>query len=348
MKRSASCITILLVAAATLLSGCASSYLHTKHAGGPRDTTNRSWSLNEDGSWSSAQPWEFMGVEGQLIETPHWEIYTTIDNERFVGFLPEFYEAALERYRSALGELPPPPHAMATYLFGDRRQWKNKTRMMLPELASSFEGLGRGGFTADGVAVLYDIDNSMWDRDTLALSAHEGWHQYAQTTFQQQLPPWLDEGIATMMEGFRIRRSTFDFSVDANRERSYRLRSAKRSGTLIPLRDLLDGDPHVFLGQGKSDLLTYYAQVWALARYLTEAEDARYLPALQNVLMLAIEGDLFRQLLRSDAAARRDDPSDSATGVVFIEAFFNDDFDEFAAGYDTWVDELTSRRMRWR
>jgi hypothetical protein len=150
------------------------------------------------------------------------------------------------------------------------------------------------------------------------------------------------------MEGFRIRRSTFDFSVDANRERSYRLRSAKRGGTLISLRDLLDGDPHVFLGQGKSDLLTYYAQVWALARYLSEAEDARYLPALQNVLMLAIEGDMFRQLLRSDAAARREDLSDSATGVVFIEAFFNDDFDEFAAGYDAWVDELTSRRMRWR
>ena len=111
MKRSSVRIMMLLLAAAGV--GCESTYLHTKHAGGPRDTTNRSWSLNEDGRWSSVQPWEFMGVQGKLIETPHWEIYTTIDNERFLGFLPEFYEAALERYRSALGELPPPPHAMA-------------------------------------------------------------------------------------------------------------------------------------------------------------------------------------------------------------------------------------------
>ena len=64
--------------------------------------------------------------------------------------------------------------------------------------------------------------------------------------------------------------------------------------------------------------------------------------------MLAIEGDLFRQLLRSEAAARRPDPSDSATGIVFIEAFFNDDFEEFAAGYEAWIEELASRRMRWR
>tara|TARA_B100001059_G_scaffold234566_1_gene277496 strand:- start:1961 stop:2995 length:1035 start_codon:yes stop_codon:yes gene_type:complete len=343
MKSAAPLLTILL----TMLCGCASPYLHTKHVGGPRDTESKSWSLNEDGNWSSTREWNFMGVDGKLIETPNWEIYTTIENQRFIDFLPEFYEAALERYRTAFGPLPPPPNAMATYLFGDRRQWKNKTRMMLPELASSFEGLGRGGFTANGIAVLYDIDNSMWNRDTLSLSSHEGWHQYAQTTFQQQLPPWLDEGIATMMEGFRIRQGTFDFNTASNRERSYRLRTARRGGTLIPLRTLLDGDPHVFLEQGKSDLLTYYAQVWALARYLSEADDGKYLPALQDVLMLAVEGDLFRQLLRSDAAKRREDPSSSATGIVFVEAFFNDDFEEFEAGYETWIEELTSRRS-WR
>ena len=203
------------------LAGCAEPYSHTMHTDGPSsEPMNRSWSMSEEGTWSSVQPWKFMGVKGQLIETPNWEIYTTIDNERFLEFLPNFYEAALEHYRTVFGELPPPPHPMATYLFGDRRQWKNKTRMMLPELASSFEGLGRGGFTADGVAVLYDIDNSMWDRDTLALSAHEGWHQYAQTTFQQQLPPWLDEGIATIFEGFRFRRGELYFSPSLNRERS--------------------------------------------------------------------------------------------------------------------------------
>ncbi len=338
-----------LMLLAFLLTGCAQTYVHTKHTDGVRsEPANRSWSMSEEGNWSSLQPWTFMGVEGTLVETPNWEIYTTIDNERFVNFLPDFYEAALEHYRTAFGELPAPPRPMETYLFGDRRQWKNKTRMMLPELASSFEGLGRGGFTADGVAVLYDIDNSMWDRDTLALSSHEGWHQYAQTTFEQQLPPWLDEGIATLMEGFRVRRGRITFSMDSNRERSYRLRIARRSNAMIPLRELLDGDPHVFLEQGKSDLLTYYAQVWALARFIAEGEDGRYLPALQNVLNLALDGDLYRRLLQSDAAARSSAPSKDTTGVVFIEAFFNENFDEFAAGFEAWVEQLASRRMWWR
>ena len=136
--------------------------------------------------------------------------------------------------------------------------------------------------------------------------------------------------------------------MNSNRERSYRLRVAWRSGAMIPLRELLDGDPHVFLEQGKSDLLTYYAQVWALARYIAEGEDGRYLPGLQKVLQLALDGNLFRQLLQSDAAARRSDPSDSATGVVFIEAFFNENFDEFAAGFEAWAEQLASRRTWWR
>ena len=56
--------------------------------------------------------------------------------------------------------------------------------MILPDKASSFEGLGRGGFTTNGIAVLYDIDGYGWHHDTLALGAHEGWHQYVQTTFK--------------------------------------------------------------------------------------------------------------------------------------------------------------------
>lgn len=344
MARSISSLSVipLGLVLAGLAASCGQQHLHSKHESNS-SLGSRTWSVEEDGSWSSRQEWDFMGVEGNLLETPNWEIYTTVENERMLELLPRFYEAALDRYMTSFGELPPPPHSMATYLFGDRRQWKNKTRMMLPELASSFEGLGRGGFTINGVAVLYDIDDHMWDRDTLALAAHEGWHQYAQTTFQQQLPPWLDEGLATTMEGFRIRRGTLVFTADSNRERLYRLREATRNNSLIPLNELLEGDPHEFLAQGKSKLLTYYAQVWAMARFLSEGENERYLPSLQMVLILAVEGDLYRQLLRSDTSGRQSLTPGEVTGRMLVEAFFNDDFEAFTASYDAYVLELTKR-----
>ncbi|MCH2147992.1 MAG: DUF1570 domain-containing protein [Phycisphaerales bacterium] len=299
---------------------------------------------DEDGRSIATEPWLFNGVQGQRIETPNFEIYTTLENERLRSFLPRFYEASLDQYMTVFGELPPPPNPLTSFIFGDRRQWMNKTRMMLPEMSGSFETLGRGGYTYNAIAVLYDIDKYQWDQDTLRLAAHEGWHQYAQTTFEHQLPPWLDEAIATIFEGFRFRRGELRFSPDLNRERRYRLREAVRTDTLIPLQDIIESDPHEALAEGKSSLLTYYAQVWALARYLNEGEDGKYQAALRHVLLLAAQGDLYRQLLRHAAGDGRPATRDTMAGRRLIEIFFNEDFDAFSAGYDAWIQQLVRTR----
>ena len=112
------------------------------------------------------EPWTFFGIDGRHVTTPHFEIYTTIDDSRLTTRLPMFYEAALAHYTTAFGELPLPSCRLVSYLFGDRRQWQNQTRIMLPEQAATFEGLGRGGFTTGGTAVLYDIDRNGRTRDT--------------------------------------------------------------------------------------------------------------------------------------------------------------------------------------
>jgi hypothetical protein len=57
----------------------------------------------------------------------------------------------------------------------------------------------RGGFAASGRAILYDIG----PRDTFAIAAHEGWHQYTQKSFRAPLTVSFEEGLATYMEGFR-------------------------------------------------------------------------------------------------------------------------------------------------
>ena len=62
----------------------------------------------------------------------------------------------------------------------------DKTREILPQQASSFRNLGRGGFTTRGIAVLFYIDywRSREHHDTLAIAAHEGWLlQFAHWSF---------------------------------------------------------------------------------------------------------------------------------------------------------------------
>ncbi len=344
---SPSGIMLVLTTTPLLLTCCAGPSTNSSTTATSQSSSSlgtRTVAEAEDGSSITTEPWLFIGVQGQRIETPNFEIYTTLENDRLRTFLPRFYEAALDEYMTEFGQLPPPPNPLTSYIFGDRRQWMNKTRMMLPEMSGSFETLGRGGYTVNSIAVLYDIDKYQWDQDTLALAAHEGWHQYAQKTFEHQLPPWLDEGIATIFEGFRFRRGDLRFSPSLNRERRYRLREAVRTDTLIPLQQLIDSDPHEALAEGKSSLLTYYAQVWALARYLNEGEDGKYHAALQHVLLLTAQGDLYRQLLRHSEGDAQPVDRQTMAGRRLIEVFFNEDFEAFTTGYDAWIQQLVRSR----
>ena len=292
-----------------------------------------------NGDETIVRDWTFLGIEGTQIRTRHWDIRTTMRSERFKQILPAFYEMALDQYQNAFGvELPPPERSLETYLFADRRQWKNKTRMILPDKASSFEGLGRGGFTTNGIAVLYDIDGYGWHRDTLALGSHEGWHQYVQTTFKDQLPAWLDEGIATTMEGFSWRRG-IKFRPEANRERWSRLCECINKDRLLPLENLLSAHPENFLNGQKQTLLDYYAQIWALTRYLQSADDEKYRDKVGNILLLAASGDMYRQLLRSDQLSpehRKMIEDDGDTGMAILEVFIEPDSAQLEESFHDW------------
>ena len=289
-------------------------------------------------------PWRFAVYDGSAISSPHFRIYTTISSRRILERLPNFLEHALAHYTTALGDLPAPARRMETYVFVDRRQWKAKTRQLLPNDAGTFDNLGRGGFTTGGVSVLYYIDWNEGDRDTFAIAAHEGWHQYTQSTFRNPLPVWLEEGIATYMEGYRRPwRAAPQFQPRKNHERADALGDAIRYGRLIPLSELLGRPPQSFLEEGKDQLLTYYAQVWALAVFLDEGEGGRYRPALETVLGDAVKGRIARTLLRSPAVLSRGQRSvvlNSRAGPAVILAYFNRDLEAFERAYLEFAREL--------
>ncbi len=275
------------------------------------------------------QPWTFGDYEGVILTTPNYRVYTTLTQHTVLDRLPLFMERGLAHYTSALGTLPDPPKRLETYLFQTRNQWEAKTRQMLPQQAGTFLTLGRGGFTTRATSVLYYIGRT----DTLAIAAHEGWHQYAQQTFRRQLPLWLEEGIATYMEGFLSHPDGLPkFRSWANLERFHTLRDAVRVNRLIPMDVLVDRSPQSFLEVGKSKLLIYYAQVWALVHFLVEGEGGRYDQALQRVLLDAAAG----RLKTSDGAGRGRRRA-SRLGPQVIEAYFDPDVRAFEQRYLQFV-----------
>ncbi len=284
------------------------------------------------------EPWEFASYAGTVLTTDHHRIYTTISAEPILERLPVFLEHAMVRYTTALTPLPRPSRPLETYIFRDRRQWKAKTRQLLPEQAGTFENLGRGGFTTRGISVLYYIDWDGRDKDTFAIASHEGWHQYTQSTFRQPLPIWLEEGIATYMEGYRYQPIDDypEFRPWQNFERANALGDALRREEMIPLRVLFEETPQSFLADGKDRLLTYYAQVWALTRFLLEGEHGRYRDALGDVLVDALHGKLIGRLMRSPAViARRgrQEAMNGRSGPWVILAYCTSDMEAFEQEY---------------
>ncbi|MHC5026772.1 MAG: hypothetical protein ACYTGR_08455 [Planctomycetota bacterium] len=349
-RRSANPSTLVGLACLILgtIAGCSSSPEVTEAVATPGVLTTDDVPVPFDAANvdSVTEPWIYHGHNGSLISTQYFNIYTTLSSSSMLDRLPGFYEACLREYVTRFGSLPMPKRKLEAYVFRDKRQWQNKTREVLPDQAEQFMTLGRGGFTTRGMAILFYIGS----HDTFAIAAHEGWHQYTQTTFQHNLPTWLEEGIATYVEAVRRTRDG-DIVLQPwnNQERRYALRRAVRRDALIPFEDLLKGAPQAFLGSSKSKLLTYYAQVWALTRFVAEAEDGKYREGLEAVLTDAAEGRLVGRLMSSDVARlgrRRGVLAQARLGPAVVKEYFNADLDVIGAEYMQFVERIASSR-RW-
>jgi hypothetical protein len=294
-------------------------------------------------SLEADEPWTYDGSPGRILRTANYRLFTTQSAPVILGRLPTFLEAALVEYRSGLSTdeaaalLPNPPLKLDTFILSTRGQWERLTKQLLGRSAGPFLRIARGGYAWGGRAVLFDIGT----HDTFAIAAHEGWHQYTQRTFAESLPVWMEEGIATYMEGHRwggLSGGTPVFMGWANMERWEQLRETVEAGRVVGLGTLLESSPADLLGAGaggSDDALRYYAQVWALVHFLREGAGGRYRASLERLVRDAAEG-------RMDATvSARFGPRATGLGnklgpAVFL-AYFNENLDEAASEYDEFV-----------
>lgn len=324
------------------------------------------------------EPWTFESKPGFVYATPNYRLFTTVQSPLLVSRLPSFMETALAQYRSVLGPLPGPPGPMESYVLATRPQWVRFTQRLLGPQAEAFLKIQRGGFATRGYAVLYDVGM----RDTFSLAAHEGWHQYTQRSFRQSLPVWLEEGIATYMEGYRWDQQNAGAAVFwpwANSERFEQLRRAHAAGRLMPVDRLLTTSPQellagrlqpsarVFLRPGidvpggllpgmdasvdaivdaaTDDALNFYAQVWAMVHFLREGENGKYREQFAATLADAAAGRLSQRLLEGGGAVG----AELATGymlprrgMLFLQASMNVEPKTLQREYTAFVDRVVS------
>jgi hypothetical protein len=186
---------------------------------------------------------------------------------------------------------------MPIYMMASRQQWADLTR--------SRRAVGRnvpieaGGYCFRGVSVFWDLGGLT----TCSVAAHEGLHQFLHSRLRQPLPLWLEEGLCTLAEGYRIDGDHVTFAPAENTRRRVRLQKAISAGRWIPLRVLLAMNSSDVVGRGHGASLDYYAQVWALTRFIRVS--AAYRRGVTRLISDARDGRLDQAMKLPPGALAR-------------------------------------------
>lgn len=341
MRRAASFVALALAPAALALMGAMHGCAGEPR---PRDSQpapnpNQLGDALDFDPVISREPWSFRGANGVLITTPSYRIFTTETSQLLRRRIPAYLELAMIRYQQISG-LGPPPRPLETYVLANRDQWVELTRLLTGPRAESYLRVRAGGFAEQGRALLFNFSA----QGAFATASHEGWHQYTQTVLREPLPIWLEEGLATYMEGYKWNERALDqpvFLPWANIQRFDRLREIVNSGRLKPLDRLLDDRPQDLLASHDNALaLDFYAQVWALALFLMEDESGDYAGGVREMLASAADGTLVQKLAQRRGRDAANAYIRTRAGADAFGAFFSEDLDEASRRYRAFIEQI--------
>lgn len=257
-------LRLVSVAVALLAAGCTAPF-------DPVASTNR---------YIAFDRWSQDGFDGVNVKTDHYLIHSTIENRDTLETVARVMEGALRQYQQFAPGVRMSARPLECFIFARRGEWAEFTREHTGTDATIYLQINRGGYTVRDWYVAYFIG----DVGTYAVAAHEGWHQYVARNFKSRLPPFLEEGIATMFETIDWSGSQPRWRLGSNRTRAEKLRRGIEQNDLWPLEKLVTMHAGDVVNLPGERIELFYAQNWAFAMFLWDADNQRYRPALQRML----------------------------------------------------------------
>jgi len=225
---------------------------------------------------------------------------------------------------------------MYCHVFANRMQWAGYTRSNAGDDADIYLQINRGGYTAGDRYVAYFIG----DVGTWSVAAHEGFHQFVARHFQRRPPPFLEEGLACMFEDVAWRRGLPQWDLSSNSARDAGLRKTVARNLLIPLDQLCTMHAGQVVNTSAARIEGFYAQSWAFARFLWDAQGGRYRPALQRMMLDLATGHAPGVAGGADPAAAWDPRS----AKPLLEHYLGSDLGTIDKQFRAYVNQLTGRR----
>jgi hypothetical protein len=282
-------------------------------------------------------PWTCHGVSGHRVDTAHYAIHTTIEDQQVVETLARVLEGAYEQFSRAAPAVDRTGRPMLCYVFATRTQWARHTQNMTGGDASVYLRILRGGYTVNDVFVSYDIGAvAMY-----SVAAHEAFHQYAARHMDARLPPFLEEGLACTFESITFNDGAPRWDLDTNLSRGRNLSNAIELGHTWPLDELIKTHAGNVVGLRPARIEAFYAQCWAFARFLQEGNDGRYRQGLRRLLADAAAGTLTtgNGPIRQPA----DGAWDPQTARPLLEHYLGADLEQIDQGFQWYMRALANR-----
>ena len=281
-----------------------------------------------------AEPWTYGNRTGLKLRSEHYVLLTTIADPEVVGSLGQVMEGAFKQYRRIAPDTPSTREPMECYLFENRNEWQAFTRQHTGADAPIYLQINRGGYTFGDRYVAFFIG----DISTYSVAAHEGWHQYVARHFKHRPPPFLEEGLACLFEQVKWDGSLPRWDLTSNANRIRGLRNAYETRSLLPLKKLISMHAGQVVNQTSYQVETFYAQNWAFARFLWDAEAARYRPALQKLLADAAAGTLYTDGVARHPASTEWDP---ASAGPILERYLDMPLPSIERAYRIYIRQIT-------
>ena len=276
-------------------------------------------------------------VEARLVQTPHYQIYTTIEDEEFLGQLGQLMEGSLAMYEALAPGTSVGKRPLQCYIFEKRSEWADFTQQRTGAASAIYLQIARGGYTIGDWYVAYFIGEGA----TCSVAAHEGWHQYVSRAFKGRLPPFLEEGLATTFEDVQFQGNLPRFNVAFNQDRALALRESVDRQALWPLPQVVCMHAGQVVDQPNERIAAFYAQAWAFARFLEAGEGGRYKPALQRLLTDTANGTVFDPT----ASARHKTMGFNPAGVrPMFEHYLGKPFSEITTEYNAYVIDVADHQ----
>ena len=340
-------LTAIFIIAAIVLSGCTNSDSSGKSpmkadSDVRMNTVNILLQQNLP-ALESVELWENEYGPGLKLATAHYEIFTTLPDPLMLSELPGFIESAYRGYQRQLGKSIETSSRFTIYLFAKRGQWEDFTKSYTGKQAPLYLKIKAGAYYLKGSCVTYNIGRER----TFSVLGHEGWHQFNSRFFRYRLPSWLDEGIAMQFEAGRYEQGMFYFEPGKNLYRLGGLKQTLAKQKMMRLEELIGINPGEAITASDDAVTAFYAQSYAMVRFLREEGYGKRLVDFQRMLLGGLDGTWSLGDKAEEIAADRNIPLtvwwNRAVGLVLFRLYISDDLEQIEREYVAFCRKIVYR-----